>query len=97
MNVSLTPELEQFIAQQVQSGMYQTPSDVIREGLRLLRERDELRQKQREELRREIAFGMEQADQGKVASLNAQATLARVRKRGQHKAQDIDAMLKSED
>lgn len=35
MNISLTAELEQLVAEKVKSGMYQTSSEVIREGLRL--------------------------------------------------------------
>ena len=31
MNISLTPELEKFIAAKVKSGMYQTSSEVVRE------------------------------------------------------------------
>ncbi len=41
MNVSLTPELEKLVQDKVASGLYQTASEVIREGLRLLKERDE--------------------------------------------------------
>lgn len=41
MNISLTPELEQLVDDKVNTGMYQTASEVIREGLRLLRERDQ--------------------------------------------------------
>ena len=42
LNVSLTPELEQFVQDRVASGRYQTASEVVREGLRLLenQERD---------------------------------------------------------
>ena len=40
MNVSLTAELEDLVNQKVKSGMYQTASEVVREGLRLLKERD---------------------------------------------------------
>ncbi len=36
MNVSLTPELEEFVNLRVQNGRYSTASEVIREGLRLL-------------------------------------------------------------
>ena len=43
MNVSLTPELRKLVEEKVQSGLYQTASEVVREGLRLLRERDEAR------------------------------------------------------
>src|SRR5947209_5320870 len=40
VNVSLTQELEQIVNKKVSSGMYQTASEVVREGLRLLVERD---------------------------------------------------------
>ncbi len=80
MNVSLTPELEEFVTRKVESGLYQTASEVIREGLRLLRERDELHQQQLEEFRRAIAIGIDQADQGKVTPLNDE-TIARVKSR----------------
>ena len=38
MNISLTPELEELIHQKVASGLYHSASEVIREGLRLLKE-----------------------------------------------------------
>jgi len=45
LNVSLTPELEKFVENRVATGRYQTASEVVREGLRLLelqeRDRDE--------------------------------------------------------
>lgn len=43
LNVSLTPELERFITARVASGRYQTASEVVRAGLRLL-EQGELRE-----------------------------------------------------
>ena len=49
MNVSLTPELEELVSQKVATGMYHSASEVVREGLRLLRERDEFRQRQFEQ------------------------------------------------
>ena len=60
MNVSLTPELEQLVNDKVQTGMYQTASEVVREGLRLLRERDQ----HLDVLRRDIAAGFEAVDRG---------------------------------
>ena len=38
MNVSLTPELEKFVAGEVKTGLYQTASEVIRAGLRRLKD-----------------------------------------------------------
>lgn len=36
MNVSLTPELERFVAERVASGRYRSASEVVRAALRLL-------------------------------------------------------------
>jgi antitoxin ParD1/3/4 len=38
MNISLTPELAKFVEKEVESGLYQTASEVIRAGLRRLKE-----------------------------------------------------------
>jgi antitoxin ParD1/3/4 len=38
MNVSLTPELEKFVHDEIGDGLYQTASEVIRAGLRRLKE-----------------------------------------------------------
>ena len=52
MNVSLTPELEKFVDGKVESGLYNNASEVIREGLRLLKEHDDIRLKWREQIER---------------------------------------------
>ena len=40
MNVSLTPHLEKLVLDRVKSGRYTSASEVIREALRLLEQRD---------------------------------------------------------
>ena len=64
MNVSLTPELERLVNEKVESGLYQTASEVVREALRLLKERDVAR----EQLRADVQSGFSQLmrDQGVV-------------------------------
>lgn len=59
MNVTLTPQLEALISQKVASGRYTNASEVVREALRLLEERD-----CRELLRAAIAIGDEQFARG---------------------------------
>jgi len=66
MNVSLTPELERLIHKKVESGLYLSASEVVREALRLLEERDMLQALKHEELRREIQIGIDQADRGEL-------------------------------
>lgn len=69
MNVSLTPELEEMIENKVKSGRYNTASEVVREGLRLLEQQDELRELRRDELRKEIMKGVEQIRNGEFSIL----------------------------
>ncbi len=64
MNVSLTQELEKLVQEKVQSGMYYSASEVIREALRLLQERDELRRQRIQAAREQINRGIEQLDRG---------------------------------
>ena len=52
MNVSLTPELEKLIDDKVKSGLYQTASEVVREGLRLLKQRDDQARQLRADVRK---------------------------------------------
>ena len=42
MNVSLTEPMEKYIRNKVALGEYETASEVVREALRLLRQRDEV-------------------------------------------------------
>jgi antitoxin ParD1/3/4 len=66
MNVSLTPQLESFITTKVESGLYGSQSEVVREGLRLLVERDRVVEARLNELRGEIAEGLQQARNGEL-------------------------------
>jgi len=66
MNVSLTPQLEQFVREKVDSGRYLSASEVVREGLRLLEERDRVYQARLSDLQKEITIGVEEADRGEL-------------------------------
>ena len=66
MNVSLTPELEQIVSLKVESGLYNSASEVVREGLRLLQQRDELREMKLEALSTEIQKGIDDLEAGRV-------------------------------
>lgn len=66
INVSLTPELERFVEAKVSTGRYQSVSEVVRESLRLLEERELAKDAARAELRSKIAIGLEQLRKGEV-------------------------------
>ncbi len=78
MSVDLAPDLESLVREKVNSGLYLSPDDVLREALRLLEDRDQLRAIRLEELRKEIAIGIDQADRGMVAPLDMDAIRAKV-------------------
>jgi antitoxin ParD1/3/4 len=81
MNVSLTPELERLVNQKVQSGMYSSASEVVREALRLLNEQEELRRRKLEDLRKELQIGLDQLDRGEGVPLDIAKIKSRLRKR----------------
>jgi len=85
MNVSLTKELEQLVTVKVKSGLYRTASEVIREGLRLVEERDRLYQLRLEELRRDVRTGLDQLDRGEGKPFDPTAVKRRLRKGMGHK------------
>jgi len=79
MNVNLGAVLDEFIADLLKTGLYQSQSEVVREGLRLLKEREELKNLRLAELRREIAVGSDQADRGEL--VDGEETFAAIRRR----------------
>ncbi len=75
MNVSLTPELAEFVKSRVTSGRYQSDSEVVRQGLRLLEEHES----SLTELRAKIARGIKQADLGEF--IDGNEVFAKLKKR----------------
>ncbi len=84
MNVSLTPELEKLIGDKVESGMYQTASEVVREGLRLLHERDVMREEKLKDLRGKIQVGLDQLERGEGVPFD-ETLLEDIKRRGRER------------
>jgi antitoxin ParD1/3/4 len=77
MNVSLTHELEGYVNKKVASGNYQSASEVIREALRIMRERDA----QLARLRHDIQLGISQLENGLTVPFDPEKIKAEARKR----------------
>ena len=80
MNVSLTPELEKFVSKEVDSGLYQTASEVVRAGLRRLKEERTMRLPATlDELETQLVQAVGSLDAGR--GVNGETVFRRLRKR----------------
>jgi len=85
MNVSLTPELDKFVAGKVDSGFYTSASEVVREALRLLEEHDRARGAQIAAFNRELGARLESLDRGEYVRPAAARTRLDQRSRERQK------------
>jgi len=83
MNISLTPELAKFVEKEVESGLYQTASEVVRAGLRRLKEDQAVllprAPKTLEELETHLLQSMDRLDRGQ--GVDGEEVFRRLRKR----------------
>lgn len=90
MNVSLTPELENFVQDKVSTGRYTSASEVVREALRLLEQSEKARASQLDAFRAEMDRRLKALDHGE--GLDGEAVFAKIkekskrRRRGQQPA-----------
>ncbi|HXM09884.1 MAG TPA: type II toxin-antitoxin system ParD family antitoxin [Terriglobales bacterium] len=78
MNVSLTTELEKFVSAKVETGRYNSASEVVREALRLLEEHDHARSVQLAGFNQELGRRLDTLDHGRhVSPTDARARLRR--------------------
>lgn len=66
MDITLPPEIEQFIQEKITSGQYQSVNEAVNAGLKLLMERELIYQGRFIELRQEIMVGIEASERGEV-------------------------------
>jgi antitoxin ParD1/3/4 len=59
MNINLTPQLEDLVRRKVESGLYNSASEVVREALRLMEEQDQIKAAKLDQLRRDIRLGLD--------------------------------------
>lgn len=79
MNVSLTPELEEFVHSKVSTGRYTSASEVVREALRLFEDHDKARSARVEEFRAEVDRRLASLDRGE--GLNGESVFAAIREK----------------
>ena len=61
MDMHFTQDPQKFVARQIESGAYPTPSDVVREALHLLAQHDPVLARHKDEIRTGIDEGWEAA------------------------------------
>ncbi len=81
MNVSLTAQLESYVQHKVASGMYNSASEVMREALRLMAEKDALQAVKLESLRSDIQQSLTALAAGEGRVLDIEAIKAKGRAR----------------
>lgn len=71
MNISLPPELEKFVTDKIAAGSYESPEEVLSEGLLLLKQQDErprFMYSTEEDLREKVRAGMESLEHGEIST-----------------------------
>lgn len=67
MNVSLTPEMADFVEKELAAGDYATASELVRDALRVLRRDRDLESERIEVLRQAIDHALDQTEQGQFS------------------------------
>ena len=78
MNVSLPAALAEFVEKEVASGNYATASEVVRDGLRMLREERAVYEEKLAILKREIQVGLDDVRAGHFSDRTVMEILAEV-------------------
>ena len=81
LNISLPPELEAQVRKRVDSGLYGSASEVVREALRLFETYEQLRSSKLTQLRFDIEEGLADIRAGKVDDFDAKSIKQRGRTR----------------
>ena len=76
---NIGPHFESFIESLIENGRYSTPSEVIREGLHLIEEREQRRKVKLDALRAEIQKGF---DSGPAEEFDPKEMSARIKSEG---------------
>ena len=78
MSIELPSELEQLVRNKVASGQYNSPSDVLKDALRLMEEQDRYMALHKDEIRERISRGYDSLRAGK--GVDGEAVFERIEK-----------------
>jgi len=78
VTISVTPQLDRFVKQQVATGKYASSSEVVRAGLRLLYDQEDERLQRQAALKRFVHEGIADLESGRV--VEAKNVFARMRR-----------------
>ena len=84
MNITLTPDSAQYLHEQLAAGKFPSADAVVSEALRRMREFEQ----KMDELRRDIAIGIEECDQGLATPFN-EATLEEIKAAGRQQRNSL--------
>jgi antitoxin ParD1/3/4 len=95
MHIHLPNDVEELVRRKVEAGEYETPSDLVIDAIHLLDAQDRLRQQQIEDLRREIALGLEECERGETEPFT-RATVRQIAAEGRKLLIEKSESLRSE-
>lgn len=78
MNVNLTPEMAEFVSDELDSGDYASASELVRDALRALRRDRDIEREKIEILRRKLDIGIEQAERREFSTRSVEEIAASV-------------------
>ena len=91
-NINLTERLDRFIERRVASGRYGNASEVVREGLRLMENREREEQAKLDWLRGAVKESLDQIDRGEGKEFRSTRDLARhIRHLGEEASAELAA------
>lgn len=87
-NISLTDHHDALIEAKIQAGEYANASEVVREGLRLIQERDQELAARIDAIKSRVAVGLEQAARGEFVEGSVDQIRERIRLRVEERLGD---------
>jgi len=87
-NISLTDHHDDLIETKIQAGEYANASEVVREGLRLIQERDQELAARVDAIKSRVAVGLEQAARGDLVEGSIDEIRERIRRRAEERLGD---------